>query len=356
MKVRPLLNFAVTGVMLLILSGAFVQVLIVGHDLHDATRMGKILFFSQWMLLVIPVGIIPFIMNWKQPLGKLSLFVLAWLGWILLRGKVGGIWYDEKFFWLAGCFAFFVIASSILQTALNRERSILFYIPAISIVLVAAAEAIIGLLQLYGLHRIYHSLFKVTGTFFNPAPYAGFLVASLPSALLLTNMKQNTISRVCSWLGWTTVFLVLTVIPPTHSRAAYLGLMSTILVWVFFRYKPLLYLKRVLNTRLKKRLAFILAPLILLILVTGLYWFKKDSASGRLLIWKVALSTIKEQPLTGHGFNTLQATLAPAQAVYFAEGKGSDGEKMLAGSVRWAFNESLQIASETGLIGLLLLH
>ncbi|MGV8134241.1 MAG: hypothetical protein AB2L20_03420 [Mangrovibacterium sp.] len=135
MKVRPLLNFAVTGVMLLILSGAFVQVLIVGHDLHDATRMGKILFFSQWMLLVIPVGIIPFIMNWKQPLGKLSLFVLAWLGWILLRGKVGGI---------------------------------------------------------------------------------------------------------C------------------------LGLMSKILVWVFFRYKPLLYLKRVLNTRLKKRLAFILAPLILL--------------------------------------------------------------------------------------------
>jgi hypothetical protein len=42
MKVRPLLNFAVTGIVLLILSGAFVQVLIVDHDLHDATRMGKI--------------------------------------------------------------------------------------------------------------------------------------------------------------------------------------------------------------------------------------------------------------------------------------------------------------------------
>jgi|GEM_PF-5666655 len=251
MKAHPVLNLVVTGVMLLVLSGAFVQVLILDHDLHDATRMGKIFSFSRWMLLVIPAGIIAFIRIWKHPLGKLSLFVLASFAWIILRGKTGGIWHDEEFFWFAGCFAFFGIASAILQTALNSGKGFLFYLPVISVVLASTAEAIIGLLQLFGLHRVYHNLFKVTGTFFNPDPYAGFLVASLPWTLLLANVKQNTINKVCRWLGWTTVFLV--VIPPTHSRAAYLGLMITILVWVFFLYKPFLYLKHVLNTRLKKR-------------------------------------------------------------------------------------------------------
>jgi tetratricopeptide (TPR) repeat protein len=98
---------------------------------------------------------------------------------------------------------------------------------------------------------------------------------------------------------------------------------------------------------------FIIPPLVLS-LCTGLYLVKKDSAAGRLLIWKVAFRTVKEQPLTGHGFNTAQSTLAPTQARYFAAGNGTENEKMLAGSVRWVFNEFLQTASETGLVGLFL--
>jgi hypothetical protein len=124
---------------------------------------------------------------------------------------------------------------------------------------------------------------------------------------------------------------------------------------VFYQLKPLLYVKHIINTKIKRCLAYTFIPLFLILMLTGLYLFKKDSANGRLLIWKVAILTIKEKPLTGHGFNTVQATLAPAQAAYFATAESGESEKMLAGSVRWAFNEPLQAASETGLPGMFLL-
>ncbi len=342
-------------VAVLILSGTFVAPLIVDHDLQDPTRMGKIFFFANWMLLLIPVGIISWGLNRKQPLDKLSFFILVLGIWIIVRGKTGGIWNDEKFFWYSGCFIFYFVAGTILKGLIKKRESQLMLIPVLIISLVVLAEAIHGVLQLYGMSRIYHNLFKITGTFFNPAPYACFLMASLPWALLLSSVKQyNRISNTICWVGCLSVCMILIAIPSTRSRAGFLGMGTVILVWSFYRYHPLLYLKKVLNSPLKRKLAWLVIPLLVLALGTGFFLVKKDSASGRVLIWKVALRTIMEQPLTGHGFNTAQATLAPGQAAYFAAGKENGNERMLAGSVRWAFNEFLQTASETGLVGLFL--
>src|SRR5690606_9557335 len=77
--------------------------------------------------------------------------------------------------------------------AVQRQELWLLQVPVAVIVFIAAAEAAMGLLQLYGGYTAHHHLFKVTGTFFNPAPYAGFMLASLPWALLLTGIKRNTI-------------------------------------------------------------------------------------------------------------------------------------------------------------------
>ncbi|MDD4227527.1 MAG: O-antigen ligase family protein [Mariniphaga sp.] len=344
----------ITG--LTILSALFITTLAVNHELHDPVRTGKMIFFARWMVLVIPVGLFIFIRTWKQPFSHLSLLVLIWGSWIFLRGKYGGIWHDEKFFWFAGCFVFYFLALPILQTAKRYNRGWLILIPVLVISLIVAIEAVLGLLQLYGGYRVYHAAFKVTGTFFNPAPYGGFLLGSLPMALLLTSIKDHRFYRkIIRWTGWFAAALILVIIPSTQSRAAYLGTLTALGVWTFFRYKPILWLKIILNTRKKRLLAGIVIPVVFAMLFCGLYWLKKDSADGRLLIWKVAAQTIREKPLTGNGFNSVQATLAPAQAAYFTSGKGSESEQMLAGSVRWVFNEPLQAASETGLPGALLL-
>src|SRR5690554_2174915 len=327
-------------VAIFILTGLFLSPLVTGTGVHDGLRMGKVFFFARWMLLVIPVGMVVFIREWKQSVGLLSVFVLLWFGWIVLRGKTGGIWNDEKFFWLSGCGVFFFLTTSVFTGAIKKGQFWLLMIPAAVIAVLAATEAVMGLLQLYDGYTVHHHLFKVTGTFFNPAPYAGFLVACLPWALLLTSMKRNSIvNHIVYWVGFLSLLLIIVVLPSTQSRTGYLGLAAAVGIWTFYRYKPLLYVKYLLNSRFKKIVAFGVVPVLALALLTGLYLFKKDSANGRLLIWKVALQTIKEKPFTGHGFNTAQATLAPAQAAYFAAGRGSNSEEMLAGSVRWVFNE-----------------
>ena len=43
------------------------------------------------------------------------------------------------------------------------------------LILAGAIEAIWGLLQVYGYEPSNHSLYALTGSFYNPGPYSGFL-------------------------------------------------------------------------------------------------------------------------------------------------------------------------------------
>jgi tetratricopeptide (TPR) repeat protein len=83
--------------------------------------------------------------------------------------------------------------------------------------------------------------------------------------------------------------------------------------------------------------------------MTGLFLLKKDSASGRAFTWKIALQTIKENPL-GVGLGNFGGSYGDAQAAYFASGAGTEREKHVAGGVEYVFNEYLQICIETGII------
>ena len=52
-----------------------------------------------------------------------------------------------------------------------------------SLIVLGAIEAVWGLLQVYGYEPSNHSLYALTGSFYNPGPYSGFLAMCLPLAL-----------------------------------------------------------------------------------------------------------------------------------------------------------------------------
>jgi hypothetical protein len=52
----------------------------------------------------------------------------------------------------------------------------------ISIIIGGIIQCIHGNLQLYGYLPSNHNLFNITGSFFNPGPYAGYLISVLPIA------------------------------------------------------------------------------------------------------------------------------------------------------------------------------
>ena len=136
-------------------------------------------------------------------------------------------------------------------------------------------EAVWGLLQMYGYEPSNHSLYALTGSFYNPGPYSGFLAMCLPLALHEW-LKGEGIRK---HLALVALVLMLIVLPSGMSRSAWLATL------VASGYVLAVHHRGKLN-RYKKVL--VLGGLFLTVSAIGAYHWKKDSADGRLLMWKVA--------------------------------------------------------------------
>ena len=222
----------------------------------------------------------------------------------------------------------------------------------ISLLLWGIAEAAYGGLQLYGLEESNHSLFRLTGTFQIPGPYAGFLAVILPLALhgaLGCRRKGKCLRQGMAALCWGYVFLCVTLLPATLSRAAWIAACAGCGIVLCARYRLrarcILYFRR----HRRRAWAWLSAACLLLALAgVGAYYLKKDSADGRLLMWKVTARVVADAPYTGVGTGRFAGAYGEAQAAYFASGKGTAQEKHVAGSPEYAFNEFLGIAAEWG--------
>src|SRR5690606_6138966 len=93
----------------------------------------------------------------------------------------------------------------------------------------------------------------------------------------------------------------------------------------------------------------------LVILLSALYFFKKDSADGRLLIWSASMDMVSDYPLFGVGWDRFKVMYPRYQAYYFDNGRGSERQAYLAGYEEYPFNEALGWIVEMGLLGFLLL-
>ena len=85
-----------------------------------------------------------------------------------------------------------------------------------------------------------------------------------------------------------------------------------------------------------------------------LYYYKTDSANGRLLIWNVSFEMIKEKPFLGWGSNGFLAQYMYHQAQYFIQNPSSP-YRDLASGVSFPFNEFVKCAVNYGLITLIIM-
>lgn len=219
------------------------------------------------------------------------------------------------------------------------------------IIVTALIEAVWGLRQLYGFLPSQHNLFKLTGSFFNPGPYAGYLAVAAPlAAFVIFNGKH----KGEKYLPIITLIATMLVLPATMSRAAWLATIAGCLVVIYKKYAERLPIKQYHNKYKKhKWLVFFLILLISLISLSSLYHLKKPSADGRLLTWKISLQTIAKHPL-GVGLGNFSGAYGDTQAAYFASGKASETEEFVAGNPEYGFNEYLQILIESGIVSFLL--
>lgn len=223
-------------------------------------------------------------------------------------------------------------------------------------------ETLWGSAQLYGLIDSKHVFFKITGSFFNPGPYSGYLAVIFPLSLyyyLFTELtdanrtKQRASFFLKSFSALTCILIIL-ILPVAMSRASWLALIggSIIILWAYL-YKK--YVWKNLYVKYKKKI-WIFLSVILVVAILGLigvYLLKKDSADGRILIWKIPISMIKDYPL-GVGLGNFSGAYGEAQGNYMASGKASAMEEYVAGSPEYAFNEYIQLFIEVGIVSFIL--
>ena len=236
----------------------------------------------------------------------------------------------------------------VIFRSLPRQQNDIILLTDVILVF-ALTEALWGILQQYGCLRSYHKDFRITGSLFNPGPYAGFVSVCLPLAFhRVLNRSAFRLGRI---LGVAVLVASIFVLPAAESRAAWMAALAGCLFVLHTVFGKRIVARFSRGKRMAGAMALVALAVIFLY---GAYRMKKDSADGRLLIWKVSVSLIKEKPLTGHGFERFPAAYREAQADWFAAGKGSEAETMIAGNPAYAFNEWVHIAVEQGLIGLAL--
>lgn len=213
----------------------------------------------------------------------------------------------------------------------------------------ALYESFIGILQIYGFSHSNHVAFVMTGSFTNPGPYGGLmaiLLATLGVYVIQNRNAQKWYDKAIMILSSISCVLCIIVLPASMSRAAWLALGVVALVWGF---KEL----RLADWIRKHKARAVIASVLVIIVIIGVFFLKKDSAIGRLHIWHMELRAIAEEPLTGHGKGSVLGVYGDTQAKYFAEKERPEIITKVAGCPEYAFNEYLKIGVEYGIPSML---
>lgn len=228
-----------------------------------------------------------------------------------------------------------------------------------SISLLCILETSIGVLQLLGLKESNNDMFVITGSFYNPGPYGGFLsvCTSLLISFIISDFGIVEQREVPEWIKWSFLYISsfsLLLIFFSASRSALLGLgFSLFLLCIHSGY---------LNTKFQPilRKYWFLFVMGTLIMGVGAYFYKKSSADGRFFMNKINIQTILSNGWKGAGIGSFGGEYGKTQYKYFKKqiderGKNDldwtvidEQERLIADCPSYAFNEYLFVGVEAG--------
>ncbi|WP_294548544.1 O-antigen ligase family protein [uncultured Bacteroides sp.] len=257
--------------------------------------------------------------------------------------------------WL-GRMAFVFVVCSLPSLCLNGKQRLSFSsIVTWVLIVLGGIEVVWGLRQIYGLAVSNHSLYALTGSFYNPGPYSGYLSMIFPLCLHeWLNLKERTERTWAEqgkyYVALGVMLLILCVLPAGMSRSAWIAAAISG-TWVYGMHASWGSKLKEFGRKYKKRvvLACIVGGSIVVMIGYALFQLKATSANGRLFMWKVSTLAIAESPVIGHGTGSFVSAYGRAQEDYFAGGEYSETEELVAGSPEYAFNEYLQVAVEYGI-------
>lgn len=199
----------------------------------------------------------------------------------------------------------------------------------------ALLQSCIAYGQLFGWIHPINTYFPFTGSFDNPAPLGCLIVLGFLVCLSRILQRPKNITYYILG-GILTVAIIL-----SQSRAAWIAWIvgcCIICAQIIAKFRFNEY----------RRIALLVLGIFF---IGGLYILRPDSATGRLLIWRVSSRLMFEKPLIGHGAGSFEVSYPLAQANYFRTYPDSHFT-YLADDISSPFNELLSIGVQFGLLGL----
>ena len=302
---------------------------------------------------------------------RTDMYAILFLGWVtagrfLWPGLASAVRYDELL-----QAAMLYAALRIIFTAERRTMTLLLMLLCV----LGIYEAWVGIRQIYGFAQSNHGLFRITGTLFNPGPYAGCIAPVFVRAAACVARYRFAERALRTWgslrrlragvllwgvapylLGWVAALMTVVVLPASMSRAALVAAAVGCGALAF----------RVWNVRGRFRYVYrahplrvgVLSGLAVLLLAgigAGAYHIKRPSAEGRLLMWKIDTRIMLRHPLCGGGIGNFAGAFGEEQARYFASEERPKAETQVDACTEAGITENLQTGAETGAVGLVLL-
>lgn len=270
-----------------------------------------------------------------------QLLVAVWGGYVILHGFIVPVSELYRSVYLCATLMLCLLLSYLkIGSWISRSfiENVLLAVAGLNIVCVIC--------QKVGLIASGNAYIEITGCNENPTVTALYLTGCVP--ILVARIKDSIHRFV-----WIVLLIsVLYSIVLLRCRTAYLGLAVVAAVMLYMRYKPL-FAKAKANVFY---LTVVGILLLLLAFVAGvkMYNMKKDSADGRMLIWKLTADMIADKP-QGYGYGLFEKHYNLKQADYFAKGNYSETERRNATFVYMPYNDYLEHGVEGGVIGMVFL-
>lgn len=297
--------------------------------------------FIYWLPLII-VGGMYFII--KKSIDKYSInlydivvIILFILGlWNFAYVSNAGI-FNLKIWYMTGYLLLYVVLRNLLNTKDLIFRSLNFLLYFISAT--AVSNALIAILQNNNVLTSANEYFKTTGLFYSPNQLGLITVLGIITTIEIIKKQNNLKSKFLLSLP---VLLLIYVLYLSQCRGAFLALCITLTLGFYFANLKKVSLRAI-------ALSGLMACLLFLLIIGNTNSTKSESLSGRVLITKLSLEKIKDNPLLGHGIDSFSLQYNLAKAHYFEQERTWDEIKNAA-YVYNVNNDFIELAFEFGLL------
>lgn len=304
--------------------------------------LSRYLFLELGVIALTPIAMVVLMTGkGRIVINKIGIFFVLWMTYVAFYDLIVQSGEHYRVYYLCVTLLFVPVLGYLLSgrllTVADVEKILLF---------AAVIHLLYILGQLTGIMESGNKYFRLTGCNENPTVTALFLVGCIP--MLIARIAR----RNRRMLYFAILLITITGIIMLRCRTAYIGLAVEVVILLIVRYRN--SLQQIARQRFYAVLAVVAAIVMVAAIGHRLYDMKKDSADGRLLIWKLSAAMVAERPM-GYGYGLFEKNYNLRQADYFAQNESTVTERRNADFVMMPYNDYLEQAIEGGIPGTLFL-